>query len=177
MTLRTALGEIGRLLDGLSIQWALTGGLAANRYRRSPRHTDDVDLLLADTGPGPDTLESALTASGWSVRRAEPTGDLLRARHSEYGPVDLLIAGTRYQQEALRRARGAMESVPDAGAVPVLTVEDVIVHKLIAGRYRDLADIEEILESKPSLQEEYIERWAEFWGVLDLWQSLRRQKG
>ena len=135
-----------------------------------------MDLLLSNSGTGLDALESTLAASGWSVRRADPTGDLLRARHAEYGPVDLLIAGTRYQREALRRARGDVESVPEAGDVPVLTVEDVIVHKLIAGRYRDLADIEEILESKPTLQEAYIERWAEFWEVLDCWHSLSRQK-
>ena len=176
LTLRTALGEIGRLLDGLSIRWALAGGLAANRYRRSPRHTDDVDLLLADIGPGLDTLESTLTAAGWSINRADPEGDLLRARHSEFGPVDLLVAGTSYQREALRRALGDAESVPEAGAVPVLTVEDVIVHKLIAGRYRDLADIEEILESGTPLQADYIERWAQFWGVLDQWHELRARR-
>ena len=130
LTLRTALGEIGALLDRLSTRWALAGGLAANRYRRSPRHTDDVDLLLADTGPGLDTLESTLTAAGWSVSRADPEGDLLRARHSELGPVDLLVAGTPYQQEAIRRALVEVETVPGAGIVPTLTVEDVIVHKL-----------------------------------------------
>ena len=36
LTLRTTLGEIDPLLDGLSIRWALAGGLSANRYRRSP---------------------------------------------------------------------------------------------------------------------------------------------
>ena len=160
------------MLDGQSIRWALAGGLAANRYRRSPRHTDDVDLLLADTGPGLDTLESALTAAGWSVHLADPEGGLLRARHSELGRVDLLIAGTPYQQEAIRRALVEAETVPGAGIVPTLTVEDVIVHKLIAGRYRDLADVEEILESNPTLQEAYIKRWAEFWEVSDRWRQL-----
>ena len=172
LTLRTALGEIGPLLDGLSIRWALIGGLAANRFRRSPRHTDDVDLLLADAGPGLETLESTLTAAGWSVQRADPMGDLLRVRHAEFGRVDLLVAGTAYQHEALQRALAAVERVPGAGTVPALTVEDVIVHKLIAGRYRDLADIEEILESNPTLEEHYIERWAEFWEVLDRWQVV-----
>ena len=173
LTQRTAIGEIGPLLDGLSIRWALIGGLAANRFRRSPRNTDDVDLLLADAGPGPDTLESTLIAAGWSVQRADPIGDLLRARHAELGPVDLLVAGTAYQHEALQRALAAVERVPGAGAVPALTVEDVIVHKLIAGRYRDLADIEEILESDPTLDEDYIERWAKFWEVLDRWKVAR----
>lgn len=164
------------MLDGLSIRWALAGGLAANRYRRSPRHTDDVDLLLADTGPGLETLESALTAAGWSVHLANPEGDLLRARHSKLGPVDLLIAGTPYQQEAIRRALVEAETVPSAGIVPTLTVEDVIVHKLIAGRYRDLADVEEILESEHLLQVSYIEHWAGFWEVLDRWHTLRERR-
>ena len=173
LTLRTALGEIGALLDGLSIRWALAEGLAANRYRRSPRHTDDVDLLLADTGPGLDSLESTLTAAGWSVDRADPEGDLLRARHSALGPVDLLIAETPYQQEAIRRALVEVETVPGAGTVSTLTVEDVIVHKLIAGRYRDLANIEEILESGTPFQADYIEPWAKFWEVLDRWHGFR----
>ena len=64
LTLRTALGEIGRLLDERSIRWALAEGLAANRYRCSPRHTDDVDLLLAGTGPGLGALESTVTNAG-----------------------------------------------------------------------------------------------------------------
>ena len=97
----------------------------------------------------------------------------MRARHSELGPADLLVAGTQYQQEALRRAVVDTETIPGAGAVPVLTVEDVIVHKLIAGRYRDLADIEEILESGTPLQADYIERWAQFWEVLDRWHGFR----
>lgn len=163
------------MLDGLSIRWALAGGLAANRYRRSPRHTDDVDLLLADAGPGLAALESTLADAGWSIQRADPHGELLRAKHPELGPADLLIAGTRYQREAIRRALVRPEVVPGAGIVPTLTVEDVIVHKLIAGRYRDLADVEEILASETPIQEGYIEEWAGFWEVLDRWRLLRGQ--
>ena len=163
------------MLDGLSIRWALAGGLAANRYRRSPRHTDDVDLLLADAGPGLAALESTLANAGWPIQRADPHGELLRARHPELGPVDLLIAGTRYQHEAIRRALVQPEAVPGAGIVPTLTVEDVIVHKLIAGRYRDLADVEEILASETMIQQGYIEEWAAFWEVLDRWRRLRGQ--
>ena len=99
----------------------------------------------------------------------------MRAKHPELGPADLLIAGTRYQREAIRRALVRPEVVPGAGIVPTLTVEDVIVHKLIAGRYRDLADVEEILASETPIQEGYIEEWAGFWEVLDRWRLLRGQ--
>lgn len=168
---RTALSALAAILRQLGIRWALIGALAANRYRASPRLTQDVDLLLADTGPGIEALEAAARAAGWDVRRASPEGELLRLRHPEFGIADLLIAGTDYQQQAIRRARE--EPIGNGENAPVLTPEDVIVHKLIAGRTQDLADIEAILAAKVALDESYIERWATFWEVLDRWQALR----
>ena len=49
------------------------------------------------------------------------------------------------------------------------------MHKLIAGRHRDLADIEAILETGRPLDEAYLERWAEYWEVLDRWRTLRQR--
>jgi len=149
----------------------LIGALAANRYRGSPRLTQDVDLLLADAGAGLEALEEAARAAGWQVRRADPEGELLRLRHPEHGIADLLIAGTDYQQEAIRRARE--EPLGNGERVPVLTAEDVILHKLIAGRTQDRADIEAILATGLSLDETYIERWARFWEVAEAWRALR----
>lgn len=168
---RAALKALGGLLDGLGIRWVLIGALAANRYRTAPRHTEDVDLLLADTGPGLEALESTLRAGGWAPQRASPEGELLRARHSELGVADLMIAGTDYQHEAIRRARS--EPIAEDATAAVLTPEDVIIHKLIAGRSQDRADIEAILAAKVALDESYIERWASFWEVLDAWNALR----
>lgn len=171
-TRRTALAELARVFDGLSIRWALIGGLAANRYRRAARYTVDIDLLLARPESGVADLEAALTGAGWSVRRADAEATLLRANHRDFGPVDLLVAGTDYQREALERAR--VETVEGVGTTPVLAVEDVIVHKLIAGRYQDLADIEAILEAGVAVDASYVERWAAFWEVLDRWRAFRR---
>jgi predicted nucleotidyltransferase len=168
---RSALSVLAAILRDLGIRWVLIGALAANRYRTSPRLTQDVDLLLADVGAGLDALEIAARAAGWEVRRASGEGDLLRLRHPELGIADLLIAGTEYQQEAIRRGR--KEPIGNGENVRVLTAEDVIVHKLIAGRTQDRADIEAILAAKVPLDESYIERWAAFWGVLDDWRALR----
>lgn len=147
------------------------GALAANRYRAEPRLTLDADLLLADFGLGLDALEAALEQAGWTVLRVDPEGELIRLRHAQWGVADLLVAGTDYQDEALSRAR--VERVDDGHEIPVLTVEDVILHKLIASRFQDLADIESILASDPELDEAYIERWAEFWDVTATWRQLR----
>jgi hypothetical protein len=170
---RDTLTALGRVLDALSITWVLIGAVAANRYRRSPRLTQDVDLLLADTGPGLATLEERLREAGWSVRRADASGELLRVRHPDLGLADLLIAGTDYQQGAI--ARAVVESLSTGERVAILSPEDVIVHKLISGRTQDIADIEAVLEAKVDLDHAYIERWAEFWDVAERWKSLRNQ--
>ncbi len=167
---RSTLRSLGDLLDGLGIRWVLIGALAANRYRTSPRLTQDVDLLLSDAGASLETLEASLRSAGWDVQRASPEAELIRLRHAEQGIADLMFAGTDYQHEAIRRARE--ELFDDGASARVLTPEDVIVHKLIAGRSQDIADIEAILAAKQTLDEGYIEQWAAYWDVLASWRSL-----
>jgi hypothetical protein len=149
----------------------LIGALAANRYRVTTRLTQDVDLLLAGPGPGLGALERELATAGWAVRHASPGGEILRLRHPDFGAADLILAGTEYERQALSRAR--VESLGTAQDVRVATAEDVIVLKLIAGRAQDVADIEAILVAKPALDERYIEDWADFWEVLELWRRVR----
>jgi hypothetical protein len=168
---RNALAALASLLDQLGIRWMLIGALAANRYRITTRLTQDVDLLLASVGPGLASLEHALDAAGWSLRRALPDGEILRLRHRELGAADLIVAGTDYERGALARARE--ERLGDAQEVRIAAPEDVIVLKLIAGRAQDVADIEAILAAKPTLDEVYLEEWVEFWGVRPLWRRVR----
>jgi hypothetical protein len=167
---RNTLEALARLLDGLGIRWMLIGALAANRYRLTTRVTQDVDVLLADLGPGLELLERALAEAGWSLRRALPGGEILRLRHAELGAADLILAGTDYERVALARARA--EALGPTLEVHVATVEDVIVLKLIASRAQDLADVEAILAAKPDLDLPYIEEWAAFWEATALWRRL-----
>jgi hypothetical protein len=167
----SALRALGKLLDTLGIRWVLAGALAANRYRSAVRLTAQFDLLLADLGPGLAGLRAALTDAGWEVRVASPGGEVLRLRHTRFGAADLMIAGTDYQRQALERSR--LETLSDSLSVRVLSPEDVIVHKLIAARNQDLADIEAILSSQIPLDEEYVQTWAKFWEVTALWQRTR----
>src|SRR5260370_14848439 len=147
--------------DQLGIQWALAGAFAAMRYRVDERPTNDIDLLVADdTG-----LVEALVAEGFDVRPYEDDGAvyLIRATKTRCA-VDLMIPVTEYQELALERSQDH-----------VLTAEDVIVHKLIAGRPRDLSDIESILASGIGLDESYIQHWAQIWDVNDRWAAMRQR--
>ncbi len=168
---RDAVRDLGEILGALSIDWVLFGAVAANRYRREVRLTSDVDLLLADHGGDLAALERALARAGWTTRRATPDGSVLRLRHPRFGAADLVLAETEYQRVALGRARAEPDT--DGALVRYLAPEDVILHKLIAGRPRDLDDIENILDAGPELDEAYLAGWAEAWEVRELWNRLR----
>jgi hypothetical protein len=147
-------------LDRLGLEPVLIGALAAQRYRLAPRFTTDVDFLVRRMG---DLVES-MRADGFEVSvMSEPGGEpyvaFIRGRGAK---VDVLVAETEYQEVALDRAVDG-----------VLTVEDVIVHKLLAGRPRDRDDIASILATGRSFDEEYVSRWAEVWGVTDRWVEAR----
>lgn len=168
---RDAVRELGERLAALSISWTLFGAVAANRYRREVRLTGDVDLLLADHGGDLAALERALGQGGWKTRRATPDGSVLRLRHARFGAADLVLAETEYQRVALERARAEVDA--SGTLIRYLAPEDVIIHKLIAGRPRDIDDIENILDASPQLDEAYLTSWAEAWGTLELWHRLR----
>ena len=51
----------------------------------------------------------------------------------------------------------------------MLTVEDVIVHKLIAWRAKDRDDLASILAANPVRDDDYIDTWAATWEVDDRW--------
>jgi hypothetical protein len=76
--------------------------------------------------------------------------------------VDLIIAGTPYQSLAIERA-----------VDHVLTVEDVLVHKLIAWRPRDQDDVRSILSTGLAFDEAYVGHWVGQWGVDDRWREAQ----
>lgn len=153
-TFETGLAELG-------CQPVLIGALAAQEYRATPRFTSDVDFLVVSL----DGVADAFRAAGYDVTTmAEPGGTpyvVFIRGHGER--VDALLAETDYQLEAHRRSTEG-----------VLTVEDVIVHKLIAWRARDRDDIESILSTRPTLDEAYIDHWSQEWEVSDHWAEARR---
>lgn len=96
----------------------LLGAHAANRYRLEARLTVDV-ALLASTLDGASDVLRELGCDVWVVTDGGVDYPLSARR----GPIvlDVLLAETEYQRIALARAVDG-----------VLTVEDVIIHKLIA---------------------------------------------
>ncbi len=151
--------DLRNLLAEHGITTVLIGAHAANRYRLESRHTVDVDFLASSLAGAAEVLRSA----GCTVREVSEDGEtyLLSAR-VDSTVIDVLLAETDYQRSAMRRAVDG-----------VLTVEDVIIHKLIAGRPRDIDDIRSILSTGQEIDETFILEHARQWEVADRWVDVR----
>jgi hypothetical protein len=55
----------------------------------------------------------------------------------------------------------------------LLTIEDVLIHKVLADRARDRADVDSILATDPELDHEYIDHWMQQWEITELWDAAQ----
>lgn len=107
-----------------------------------------------------------LCGSVGPANSADPLPDNLAYRTESGIRVDILITETPFQREALARRVQAKAFGQNTW---VVTPEDLVVYKIIAGRPRDLDDIEDILEARGAaglpVDFTYIERWVRAWGM------------
>lgn len=162
---------------------AVVGAVARNAWA-TPRATTDLDLAVAARPEVLRAAEDALTRWGYScVRRhqvepGDPLPDLLIFRGERQDPrqVDLLVAKTPFEREALTRAVRV-----DVGGVaaPVVTPEDLLVYKLISFRPQDRADLRSVARVRAKAGQPvdwaYVARWAAAWGVEDRLAVLRAE--
>jgi len=148
--LEDALQEVVRTLEALELPYMLIGGLA-NLIWGEARTTQDIDITVqVDPAALPDTV-SRLTQDFHAL----PESPLAFVQRTRVLPImtnngiraDLIFAELPYQEEAIRRARplrlGATE-------VRVCTPEDLIIHKIISERPKDLEDVRGIIHSQRS---------------------------
>ena len=152
--------------------WAVVGGHAANLYRLDARNTLDTDILISLGGRTMEGFREFLAREGWEARSMPEGGWLLRVAHPRYGSLDVIASETEYQQTALARAKVTL-----FGNIPLraLAVEDVLIHKLIANRYKDEADVDDILRTNPALDETYLGKWLDEWGVRERFERIAKR--
>ena len=156
--LESALLDVAATFDEARIRYMLIGGMA-NAIWGQPRATVDVDLTV---GVGVDQANTLLSLLGSSVQSAPPdpqefAGDtgVLPFVHNTGIRVDLIFGTSAYASQALLRAT----VINIAGTtVRVCTAEDLIVHKLMAGREKDRLDVEAIIRiRRHSLDRPYLD--------------------
>ena len=157
------IARLTRELRARQLGFMLIGGQAVLLHGE-PRLTQDIDVTL---GIGPNRLDVVLgvcRALGLQPIPSDIEGFVretfvLPAADPRSGiRVDLIFSTTPYEATAIGRAvwvELAGERVPFASA------EDLILHKLFAGRARDLEDTRGVVRRKgPDLDWGYLRRWA-----------------
>lgn len=157
--LLSALQEISTFLTDYNIQSCLIGGIAV-QFRGEPRFTSDIDIcILSDLEVQEKTIDLILAKYPSIV---DDPKDL--ALSAQLLPIlvqgitiDLSFGLTGFEQQVIKRA--SLETVADNFIIKVATSEDLIIFKCLAGRPKDIQDIDSIIsKNRDSLDLEYISR-------------------
>lgn len=145
-----ALRALQEVLDREGLRWYVFGAQAVVVYGQ-PRLTADLDVTLEASLERVLELVAPLAREGLETRAPEHAELLHRARvlplfHRPSGlAVDLVVAGPGLEEEFLAHRRfvdlGGLE-------VPVISPEDLVVTKILAGRPKDLDDVRGILREQ-----------------------------
>jgi hypothetical protein len=165
---RSVLNHLWNAIETMGHPVALMGGLALAVWYH-PRSTRDVDLLLGIGRDEVDDVLNMLEGIGCRPKKQPPLviiGDhsfvqMLYTPTGEFYDVqfDLLLAETPLQKSALRRCiKQTVEGVDRP--ISVLSCEDLILFKLLAGRMIDRADAAMLLrENVDDLDFKYLGDW------------------
>jgi hypothetical protein len=144
------LAALAVTLSRLRIPWYVFGAQAVIIWGR-PRLTADLDITVRLGADEPEHLVRALEKAGFHLR-VEGEKEFVRRtrvlpfvhRASEL-PVDIVLAGPGLEEAFLSRA----VAVTVAGVrVPVISPEDLIATKILAGRPKDIEDVRGILRER-----------------------------
>lgn len=157
-----ALAAIAATFREAGVPGMVIGGVAASLLGR-PRATRDVDAVAWAPGIDGAALLAAAAASGLQPRIDDPlafakTSGVLLLRHAATGiDVDVALASLPFERDAIARAR---PTTVGGVTVPLVTPEDLVILKAVAGRPRDLVDIEAVLAATPKLDRRRVRRWV-----------------
>jgi hypothetical protein len=149
-----------RLLDEHGLTHGFGGALALNYYA-DPRSTLDVDVNIFVPWTEGLTLVPIFEALGYLPVRplaaAVPISGIRLVKEGEPILVDLFFSIDEGYREVAERLRW-FPFGPSDETLPFLSAEDVVLFKLSFNRDKDWVDIRRMLEERPDLDLDYVER-------------------
>ncbi len=163
------LASLMRWFTETGLRAAVIGGVAAS-LRGTPRLTKDIDAVVLDADA--ETLIQSALAYALVPRipdAIEFARDsrvlLLRFLPGEID-IDISLGALPFEEEVVERS-----SLIDVGGLllRVASATDLVIMKAVAGRPRDVVDIENLIDANPDLDVDRIRRWVrEFSAALDM---------
>jgi hypothetical protein len=155
------IARIGASLERAGIPYMIIGGQAVLLYGE-PRLTRDIDITLGVTI---DRLDALLSVAHRLSLKPLPENVSAFVRQTMVLPaldeatgirVDFIFSFSPYESQAIHKAKKVKILDQD---VCFVTVEDLIIHKIFAGRPRDLEDARNVLLRNTTVDVPYIEEW------------------
>jgi len=146
-------------LNRLKLNYAVMGGIAL-QFWGEPRFTHDLDVTVEDRLDLPELVR--LTTDAFGSRVPDPQTfaretRMLLVRVAEVD-VDIAVALRGYEDSLFARTRSI--EVERGRRLNICSAEDLIIHKALAGRPQDLADVQSVIQRQgKKLDVRYIRRW------------------
>jgi hypothetical protein len=142
-----AAGEIQEFCHQRGWSFCFIGGVAVQRWGE-PRLTQDVDLTLL-TGFGAEELFIDPLLKDFVPRRADARAFGLQHRvlllqTTKGVPVDVALGGFPFEERSIQRSSPWVWA-EDGQSLVTCGAEDLVVHKVFAGRDLDWSDVERVL--------------------------------
>jgi hypothetical protein len=157
-----------RLLKKIAIQlkkgaipYMVIGGQAVLLYGE-PRLTRDIDITLGMGVNGLDKIKKIIKAIGLKIlvekeKEFVEQNMVLPTLDKKSGlRVDFIFSFSPYERQAIERGKDIKLG---RTLVKFASLEDLVIHKVIAGRARDLEDVRSILLKNPKYNLDYIKKW------------------
>lgn len=166
----TLLKRIAVALANAGLPYMVFGGQAVLLYGE-PRLTRDIDVTLGVDPSQTAAIIDMIRGLGFHVLTQKPEEFVretlvLPALEPESGVrIDFVFSLSQFERAAIQRSRPVDV---DGISVQFISLEDLIVMKLLASRPRDLEDVASILRKNRNFDRNHVERWlCEFDRELD----------
>ena len=168
--LLNVLDKILKIASKAHIKVMFMGGIAVSVWGE-PRTTYDIDAVIGISSSESDKFLLEASKENFTYDKRNPVQLIQKSAFitlaypvkNRKTYVDLFLASDEYQKLALSRRK---EINLYGRKIPIISVEDLVLYKLLAGRTKDIDDVREILISqKGKLDMKYMKKWANKLGI------------